>query len=90
MDLSPTTMRTYRAQIEQTIRPRLGKVVLTRLTPEHLDDLYGQMKGRADRPRRSATTTPLSRRHSTKRSGGGGYGKTSLKRRSHRGCRSAA
>jgi integrase len=44
MDLSPTTMRTYRAQIEQTIRPRLGKVVLTRLTPKHLDDLYGAMK----------------------------------------------
>jgi integrase len=44
MDLSPTTMRTYRAQVEQTVRPRLGKVVLTRLTPKHLDDLYGQMK----------------------------------------------
>ena len=27
MDLSPTTLRTYRAQIKQTIRPRLGKVV---------------------------------------------------------------
>ena len=26
MDLSPTTLRTYRAQIEQTIRPALGKV----------------------------------------------------------------
>ncbi len=44
MDLSPTTLRTYRAQIKQTIRPRLGKIVLTRLTPKHLDDLYGQMK----------------------------------------------
>ena len=29
MDLSPTTMRTYRSPIEQTIRPRLGKVPLT-------------------------------------------------------------
>jgi integrase len=44
MDLSPTTMRTYRAQIKQTIRPQLGKVVLSRLTPKHLDDLYGAMK----------------------------------------------
>jgi len=44
MDLSPTTMRTYRAQIKQTIRPRLGKVVLSRLTPKQLDDLYGDMK----------------------------------------------
>jgi integrase len=44
MELSPTTLRTYRAQIKQTIRPRLGKVLLARLTPKHLDDLYGQMK----------------------------------------------
>jgi len=44
MDLSPTTMRTYRAQIDQTIRPSLGKLVLSRLTPKHLDDLYGAMK----------------------------------------------
>jgi integrase len=44
MELSPTTMRTYRAQTEQTIRPRLGKIVLNRLTPKHLDDLYGDMK----------------------------------------------
>ena len=44
MDLSPTTLRTYRAQVKQTIRPRLGKVGLTRLTPKHLDDLYRQMK----------------------------------------------
>ena len=44
MDLSPTTMRTYRSQIERTIRPRLGKVPLTQLTPKHLDDLYGAMK----------------------------------------------
>ena len=44
MDLSPTTMRTYRSQIERTIRPRLGKVPLTQFTPKHLDDLYGAMK----------------------------------------------
>ena len=44
MELSPTTIRTYRAQVEQTIRPRLGKVVLIRLAPKHLDDLYRQMR----------------------------------------------
>jgi integrase len=44
LDLSPTTMRTYRAQIEQTIRPALGKVPLTRLNAKQLDDLYGAMK----------------------------------------------
>jgi integrase len=51
MDLSPTTMRTYRAQVEQIIRPRLGKIVLTRLTPKHLDDLYGQMKEEGRSPK---------------------------------------
>jgi integrase len=44
LDLSPTTLRTYRAQIEQTIRPALGKVPLTRLNAKQLDDLYGAMK----------------------------------------------
>ncbi len=44
LDLSPTTLRTYRSQIGQTIRPRLGKLALRRLTPKHLDDLYGEMK----------------------------------------------
>ena len=44
MDLSPTTLRTYRAQVDRTIRPRLGKVKLTQLTTKNLDDLYGQMK----------------------------------------------
>ncbi|HVA09557.1 MAG TPA: hypothetical protein VNG12_22755 [Acidimicrobiales bacterium] len=44
MDLSPTTLRTCRAQIRQTVGPRPGKVVLSRLTPRHLDDLYGDMK----------------------------------------------
>jgi len=44
MELSPTTMRTYRAQINQTIRPRLGKLKLHQLSAKHLDDLYGAMK----------------------------------------------
>jgi integrase len=44
LDLSPTTMRTYRAQIKQTICPRLGRVPLSGLTAKHLDELYGAMK----------------------------------------------
>ena len=51
LDLSPTTMRTYRAQIEQTIRPALGKVELSRLTAKQLDDLYGAMKERGASPK---------------------------------------
>ncbi len=51
LDLSPTTMRTYRAQIEQTIRPALGKVPLSRLTAKQLDDLYGEMKERGASPK---------------------------------------
>lgn len=44
MDLSPTTIRAYRSQIERTIRPNLGKVTLTRLTAKNLDVLYSAMK----------------------------------------------
>ena len=32
MDHSPTTLRTYRSQIEKTIRPALGKLNVARLT----------------------------------------------------------
>jgi integrase len=51
MELSPTTIRTYKAQIKQTIRPQLGKTVLNRLTPKQLDDLYGAMKDRGLSPK---------------------------------------
>ena len=44
LDLSPTTINTYRAQIDGTIRPALGKVPLNRLTAKHLDDVYGAVK----------------------------------------------
>ncbi|MGH9918435.1 MAG: tyrosine-type recombinase/integrase [Nitrososphaerales archaeon] len=44
LDLSPTTLRTYRSQIDKTLRPPLGKTQLTRLTSKHLDDLYGTLK----------------------------------------------
>jgi integrase len=51
LDLSPTTIRTYKAQIKQTIRPRLGKVSLNRLTARQLDDLYGVMKEAGQSPK---------------------------------------
>ncbi len=51
LDLSPTTLRTYRAQIKQTIRPRLGKVKLNQLTAKHLDGLYGVMKDAGASPK---------------------------------------
>lgn len=44
LDLSPTTIRNYKSQVEHSIRPRLGKVLVSRLTPKHLDDLYGALK----------------------------------------------
>jgi integrase len=51
MDLSPSTLRTYRSQIEHTIRPCLGKVTLTRLTAKNLDSLYGAMKDAGKSPK---------------------------------------
>jgi integrase len=51
MDLSPTTLRTYRSQISLTIRPRLGKVKLNQLTVKHLDDLYGALKDLGKSPK---------------------------------------
>lgn len=44
VELSPTTLRNYRSEIEKTIRPGLGGVALHRLTARHLDELYGRMK----------------------------------------------
>ncbi len=44
LDLSSTTLRTYRSQFKRTFRPKLGKVQLARLTAKHLDDLYWEMK----------------------------------------------
>ena len=44
LDLSPTTLRTYRAQLERNVVPHLGKLALSRLTAKHLDNLYGVMK----------------------------------------------
>jgi hypothetical protein len=44
VDLSPTTLRTYRSQIERKNHPYLGKVTFTRLTAKNLHDPYGVMK----------------------------------------------
>ena len=44
LELSRTTLRTYRAQITGTIRPRLGKMKLNQLPARHLDAVYGTMK----------------------------------------------
>lgn len=44
LDLSPTTLRNYRSQIDHTIRPALGNIALTRLTARHLDALYADLK----------------------------------------------
>jgi integrase len=51
LDLSPTTLRTYRAQIKRTIGPRLGRVQVNRLTAKHLDELYGAMKTTGNSPK---------------------------------------
>jgi integrase len=51
MELSPTTMRTYRSQIKTVLRSRLGSVHVNRLTARHLDDLYGAMKQKGKSPK---------------------------------------
>jgi hypothetical protein len=51
LDLSPTTMRTYRSQLDQTIRPSLGKIDMRSLSPKQLDDLYGAMKTAGKSPK---------------------------------------
>ncbi len=51
LELSPTTLRTYRAQVEKAIRPRLGDVALNSLTARHLDELYGAMRSAGKSPK---------------------------------------
>jgi integrase len=51
LDLSPTTRRNYRAQVETTIRPRLGHVPVGALSAKHLDDLYRVMKDAGKTPK---------------------------------------
>jgi integrase len=51
MDLSPTTIRVYRTQIEHTIRPALGSIKVQRLGAKDLDDLYRAMKEKGSSPK---------------------------------------
>ena len=51
MDLSPTTLRVYRAQIERTIRPALGSIKVQRLGAKDLDDLYRAIKAKGLSPK---------------------------------------
>jgi integrase len=51
MDLSPTTLRVYRAQIERTIRPALGSKKLRSLGAKDLDDLYRTIKASGSSPK---------------------------------------
>jgi len=51
MDLSPTTLRVYRTQIEHTIRPALGSIKVQRLGAKDLDDLYRAMKEKGSSPK---------------------------------------
>jgi integrase len=51
LDRSPTTLRTYRSQIDKTIRPALGKLKVAKLSARHLDDLYGAMKDQGRTPK---------------------------------------
>jgi integrase len=51
MDLSPTTLRSYRAQIEHTIRPALGSIKVQRLGAKDLDDLYRAIKEKGLSPK---------------------------------------
>ncbi len=47
---SPTTMRKYRQLAESVIRPELGRIRLSRLTARHLDQLYGTMTAKGNKP----------------------------------------
>jgi hypothetical protein len=56
LDLSPTTVRNYRSQVNGTIRPRLGKIKLHELTPHAprrpLRHLEGRREVAQDHPQR--------------------------------------
>ncbi|MHB1488453.1 MAG: tyrosine-type recombinase/integrase [Acidimicrobiales bacterium] len=71
LDLSPTTVRNYRSQVNGTIRPRLGKLKLHQLTPKHLDDLYGALKdaGKSPKTTRNVHAIPSAALHQAVRWG---------------------
>lgn len=44
--LRPTTFASYEMVITKRLIPSLGKLLLTALTPEHVNRLYGELRGR--------------------------------------------
>jgi hypothetical protein len=42
----PTTLHSYRTNLERYVLPRVGHVTLQRLTPAHLNGLYGALLAR--------------------------------------------
>jgi integrase len=71
MELSPTTMRSYRSQVERVLRPRLGGIHASRLSAKHLDDLYGAMRadGKSPKTIRNLHATVSSALHQAERWG---------------------
>jgi len=71
MELSPTTMRSYRSQVERLLRPKLGGIHASRLTAKHLDDLYGSMRadGKSPKTIRNFHATVSSALHQAERWG---------------------
>jgi len=51
VEVSPTTLRTYKSQVERNIRPELGEIPVDELTAEHLDNFYGWLKERGLAPK---------------------------------------
>ena len=71
MELSPTTLRTYRSQVKNMLRPRLGNMQISRLTAKHFDDLYGATKtdGKSPKTIRNLHATVSSCLHQAERWG---------------------
>jgi integrase len=71
IELSPTTMRTYRSHVSHVLVPRLGRVQVTRLTAKHLDEVYGALKdsGRSPKTIRNVHATISSALHQAERWG---------------------
>jgi hypothetical protein len=58
----PTTMSGYRTNLERYVMPRLGGVLMQRLTPAHLNTLYGELEatgGRGGRPLSARTVQSM-------------------------------
>ncbi len=47
---SPNTMRRYKQLAEAVIRPKLGRVRVSKLTARHLDEIYAEMVAKGNKP----------------------------------------